>query len=113
MDPIAPVSLAERTLDEIHALGAARNGIDHVAGALAGEPAGGQRFADVLANAVGSVVESHEVANAAVLELAAGRSDDLVGTMLAVQKAGLSTTLALEIRNKLLDAYQEIMRINA
>ena len=41
----------------------------------------------------------------------AGRSDDLVGAMLASQKAGLSFSALVQVRNKLVSAFDDIMRM--
>jgi flagellar hook-basal body complex protein FliE len=50
-------------------------------------------------------------ADQAVLDLAAGRTENVHNVMLAVAEADLSFRLVLEIRNRLSDAYQEIMRM--
>jgi flagellar hook-basal body complex protein FliE len=44
-------------------------------------------------------------------EFAAGKQYDLHEVMIITEKAGISFKLLLQIRNKLLDAYQEIMRM--
>jgi len=50
-------------------------------------------------------------AEQAVQSLAAGRADNAHNVMLSMAKADLSFHLVLEIRNRLSDAYQEIMRM--
>jgi flagellar hook-basal body complex protein FliE len=50
-------------------------------------------------------------ADSAVRGLAAGRTDSLHNVMLSLAQADLSFRLVLEIRNRLTDAYQEIMRM--
>jgi flagellar hook-basal body complex protein FliE len=40
-----------------------------------------------------------------------GETRDVAGTLIAVEKANLSFQLTLQIRNKLLEAYQEIVRM--
>jgi flagellar hook-basal body complex protein FliE len=50
-------------------------------------------------------------AGQAVRELALGQTDNLHGVLLTVAKADLSFRLCLEIRNRLTDALQEIMRM--
>jgi flagellar hook-basal body complex protein FliE len=40
-----------------------------------------------------------------------GRTQDVAGTLIAVEKANLGLQLALQVRNKLLEAYQEILRM--
>lgn len=61
------------------------------------------------ARARGNVLEMQ--ANQAVQELATGQPDNVHGVMLAVAKADLHFRLWLEIRNRLLEAYQEITRM--
>jgi flagellar hook-basal body complex protein FliE len=50
-------------------------------------------------------------AEAAIEDLAAGRRDDVAGVMIAKQKADLAFKMLLQVRNKLVDAYQEIKDI--
>jgi flagellar hook-basal body complex protein FliE len=50
-------------------------------------------------------------ADQAVRDLASGRADNIHNVMLAVAKADLSFHMILEIRNRLTEAYQEIMRM--
>ncbi len=49
-------------------------------------------------------------ADRAIEELASG-SGDIVQAMMAIQKAELSFQAMVEIRNKLLNAYEELMRM--
>ncbi|EGG95031.1 hypothetical protein IMCC1989_1987 [gamma proteobacterium IMCC1989] len=46
-----------------------------------------------------------------VRELAAGRADNLHHVMVSLSKAKLSFELAVEVRNKLLEGYQEIIKM--
>jgi flagellar hook-basal body complex protein FliE len=50
-------------------------------------------------------------ADQSVQDLALGRTDNLHNVMLSVAEADLSFRLILEIRNRLTDALQEIMRM--
>jgi len=50
-------------------------------------------------------------ADQGVMDLAGGRTENVHNAMLAVAEADLSFRLVLEIRNRLTDAYQEIMRM--
>lgn len=79
-------------------------------GASASE-AGGASFANVMDQLLGSAVQSDQRAEAAVRDLAAGQTDNLHGVLLQVAQADLSFRLILEIRNRLSDAYQEIMKM--
>jgi len=68
-------------------------------------------FANILSDALSAASQSDLVDKASALELLMGRSDDFSGLMLDAQKAELSLTLALQIRNKVVDAYTEVMRM--
>ena len=50
-------------------------------------------------------------ADASVKDLIAGRNKNIHETMLAVQKADLSLKTMMQVRNKILEAYKEIMRM--
>ena len=68
-------------------------------------------FADVLAGSLETAAELDAMDKVSAVELLIGQSDDFAGLLLDAQKAELSLNLALQIRNKVLDAYNEIMRM--
>lgn len=68
-------------------------------------------FADVLSKGLERVHELQADADAHVLQLAAGEADDLHNVVAAVEKASLALELTIALRNKLVEAYQEIMRM--
>ncbi len=70
----------------------------------------GPRFADVLQNAIEKVNGDQLQANQAMQDFASGKETSLHGTLLALEKADLSFRMMMQVRNKLLDAYNEIMR---
>ncbi|MCL4811299.1 MAG: flagellar hook-basal body complex protein FliE [Vicinamibacteraceae bacterium] len=69
-----------------------------------------QGFAQSLSKLVESVEESNSRANTAVADMLAGRGD-VHDAMIALQKADLSLQFTVQVRNKLVQAYQEIMRM--
>ena len=73
-------------------------------------PAAGEGFAGALKGAL-DAVQSRQ-ANAATLSSAYERGDgvDIAKVMLARQEAGIAFEATLQVRNKLLSAYQDIMR---
>ncbi len=79
------------------------------------EPLGAEaapRFEDVLGNlVVDASAATQDAARKADL-LARGASDDLHGTMIAAKEAEISVKLVGSIRNKLIDAFQELWRTN-
>ena len=72
---------------------------------------GAGAFARFLTQFVGDAGKQQAQAEQSVTNLAAGRSDNVHNAMLAMVKADLSFHLVLEIRNRLSEAYQEIMRM--
>lgn len=68
-------------------------------------------FAQSLNKAIGEVNEAQKVADRKMEELATGRTDNIAEVMIAAEKADISLRLMTQIRNKILDAYQEIMRM--
>lgn len=74
-------------------------------------PGGNVTFGDILDNSLRQVNADQVGANSAVKDLLAGRNKNIHETMLALEKADLSLKLAMQVRNKALDAYREIMRM--
>jgi len=68
-------------------------------------------FKDILTEAFGAAGYTDAADKASTLELLMGESDDLAALMIDIQKAELSLNLALQIRNKVIDAYNEVMRM--
>ncbi len=60
---------------------------------------------------IGSANASQQKMAAAVNDLAMGKTDNLHDVMLHAAQADLSFRLLLEIRNRLTDAYQEVMKM--
>jgi flagellar hook-basal body complex protein FliE len=81
------------------------------AGAAGGQHAPGAGFADVLRNSVDKVNEFQVQADHAIKEMVAGRNKNIHETLLAVERADSSLKLMMQVRNKALDAYREIMRM--
>jgi len=69
-------------------------------------------FADILTEALNTASQTDTADKISSLELLMGQTDDLSGLMLDMQKAELSLNLALQIRNKVVDAYNEVMRMS-
>lgn len=68
-------------------------------------------FSDVLHEAINQVNKDQVEADTAVKEMIAGRNKNIHETLLAVEKADLSLKMLMQVRNKVLDAYREIMRM--
>jgi len=76
----------------------------------AGQSAPGA-FQDVLTNAIQKVESIGQNASTSVERFLAGEGEELHTTILATQQAELSFDLFLQARNKVVNAYQEIMRM--
>ncbi|MEJ5377226.1 MAG: flagellar hook-basal body complex protein FliE [bacterium] len=68
-------------------------------------------FEKMLQRSMEEVNALQEQAEQAIQDLATGQTEDLHKTMILMEKAELSLKLMVQVRNKLLDAYQEIMRM--
>lgn len=89
-------------------LGGVANGGD--GNAVAQSPPSGS-FKDMLVNAIEEVNSFQLEANAMSEKLVTGEIQDVSQVMVASQKAELSLQMAIQVRNKILEAYQEIMRM--
>ena len=69
-------------------------------------------FADVLTESMKTAGVTDFLDKRSSLELLVGEADDLAGILIDAQKAELSLNLALQIRNKVIDAYNEVMRMS-
>ena len=68
-------------------------------------------FQDTLKSLISQVDRQIKEANQKTADFAVGKKYDLHEIMIASEKANLSFKFLLQVRNKLLDAYQEIMRM--
>jgi flagellar hook-basal body complex protein FliE len=76
-----------------------------------GESAGGANFSDILNGAINQVEGARNDANQSVQRFLSGEGDDLHSTILASQRADLEFQMFLQVRNKVVSAYQEVMRM--
>ena len=68
-------------------------------------------FTEVMTSALNAVDQQQHRAAAMQFAVETGQSDDLVGAMLASQKAGLSFSALVQVRNRLVSGFDEIMRM--
>ncbi|MGC8828570.1 MAG: flagellar hook-basal body complex protein FliE [Verrucomicrobiia bacterium] len=68
-------------------------------------------FENLLTNFVNQVNEKQNVADATVKGLLSGQEVSLHQAVIAMEEANLSFSLMVEVRNKLVEAYQELMRM--
>jgi flagellar hook-basal body complex protein FliE len=68
-------------------------------------------FGEMLSQKIGEVDQLQKSADTAATEFATGKSRNLHETILAMEMADTSLRLMVTVRNKALEAYQEIMRM--
>lgn len=68
-------------------------------------------FGDVLENLVGAVHGKQQEAQALTRDVLIGKTDNLHQSMIAMQEAGVAFQLMVEVRNKVVESYQELMRM--
>jgi flagellar hook-basal body complex protein FliE len=77
----------------------------------AGAEGKSQSFGEVLKDSLKQVNSLQQEADASIQSLATGGEASLHDTMLAIQKAELSFKLMMQVRNKIVEAYQEVIRM--
>jgi len=77
-----------------------------------GMPADGAfSFTQTMKQALASVDAEDRAAGARMAAVDAGQSDDLVGAMLASQQASLSFSMLMQVRNKVMGAVDELIKL--
>ena len=70
-------------------------------------------FGNMLSRSIDEVNQLHAAADVAVEKLAAGKQTDIHQTMIAMEKADVAFQLLMQVRNKIIAAYETIMRMSA
>jgi flagellar hook-basal body complex protein FliE len=71
----------------------------------------GSSFKDMLSNAIQGVDDANTVAQNDTSALLSGQVDDVAQVMIDQQKANLQLDLVVQVRNKVVDAYSQIMNM--
>ncbi len=71
----------------------------------------GSRFADTLKDAVHNVNQQQLESDRKNQELATGKNKNIAEVMITAEKADISLKLMTSVRNKIIEAYQEIMKM--
>jgi flagellar hook-basal body complex protein FliE len=71
----------------------------------------GQDFAAFFSQALNNVNTLQTEANKASTKLATGQIDDIAPVVIATEKASIALQLTVQVRNKVVDAYNEVMRM--
>ncbi len=76
-----------------------------------GSGQGGSSFSDVLKDAVSTVNSLHDNAATQVTNMMQNGNGDVNQVMIAVEKADISFQLMMQVRNKIVNAYQDIEKM--
>jgi len=85
--------------------------LEKLAKGRASEPTDGSSFGDMLSQKIGQVDHLQKAADVATTEVATGKSRNLHEAVLAMEMADTSLRLLVTVRNKAIEAYQDIMKM--
>jgi flagellar hook-basal body complex protein FliE len=68
-------------------------------------------FADTLKDAVQNVNQMQQESDFKMQEIATGKNHNIPEVMIAAEKADISLKLMVQVRNKIIEAYQEVMKM--
>ena len=88
-------------------------GIGAVPAAKTREAQNPSSFGSMLARSLDDVNRLKLEADGAVEDLATGKQKDIHATMIALEKADVAFQLLMQVRNKIISAYETIMRMQA
>ena len=69
----------------------------------------GQGFKEALASSIEDVDSLKKAADKSIMDMASGKGEDIHKVMIALEKADVSFQFMLQVRNKAINAYQQIM----
>ena len=72
---------------------------------------GSDSFAKTLEKAVGRVNDLQKTADKKMQDIATGKNTNIAEAMIATEKADIALRLMTQVRNKVIDAYHEIMKM--
>ena len=73
-------------------------------------PQHGKGFGGMLGEALGKLAEADNQASQQAQLLATGKAQDMSTVVMSIERAGLAFQLASQVRNKAVEAYQDLMR---
>ena len=104
MFPLESERLTQRRSDEL-------GGMSAPAAPTAPTPQSSASFIDTLKTALSEVNEIQAQSDSALKNFATGKGGSLESAMIAMNKADLTLRTAAAVRNKLVEAYNEVMRM--
>ncbi len=75
------------------------------------KPDGGANFGQMLKDAFADIIQTDMQDKASTISAITGGNTDLHNATIAAQKAEIALSLTLAVRNKMIEAYQEVMRM--
>lgn len=85
--------------------------VDSLVPPSSGNKVEGSSFKDVLKDSVSEVQRLQNEADATIRQLVAGEIKDVTQAMVAIEKADVSFHTMMAVRNKIVAAYEEVMRM--
>ena len=82
-------------------------------GAISGTAPTGTEFSDRVGEFLGDVTRMDATATAMADGYARGEHDDVHGTLIAMQEADVALRFTASVRNRVIEAYREVMRMGA
>ena len=77
----------------------------------AGVDNSGESFSATLGKAIDKVNSMQVEANHKIQDFAVGKNTNIADVMTTAEKAGIAFKLMVQVRNKMIDAYHEVMRM--
>lgn len=71
----------------------------------------GEDFSNILSDAIKLTEQADVQDKASTLSLLTGEADDIAGLMIDAQKSQISLSLTVQLRNKLMESYNEIINM--
>ncbi len=72
---------------------------------------GDKSFSETMKESILKVNDVQSQASQSIVDLTTGRNTDIHQTMIAVEKAEVTFQLMMQVRNKLISAYEEVSRM--
>lgn len=95
----------------IHAVTAPKLVMTPSGGSGAVKSSAEKSFGQFLTDALDNVNDLQKKADQTSADLATGRIDDISQVVIAAEKAAVALQLTIQVRNKMLESYQEMMRM--
>lgn len=103
--------LTIRTAESLIKSGNTSSEIQSKANSSKSQESGSGSFANSLNDAINKVNDMQVSSNQMMEKLASGETKNIPEVMISAEKADIALKLMVQVRNKMIDAYQEIMKM--